>query len=225
MQPGEDTSDESLREWVAQAEAKAERYQAMRAGVAEVSATGHSEDGVATATVDAAGNLADLHITDEVRRLSGERAAAAVLSAVRRAQSRLAGQVAEVVSSTVGEDESTMDTVLSGLTRRGQPRKSWKRLSPFVTLSFHHDSNRRNPANTRQRLTTVDERGEEEPIVRLNAARESRPACGQRGGVKADQGRIRRAGGTLGGRWLAADGPGVHARGARPGHGSPHAPL
>lgn len=113
MQPGGDTSDEGLREWVAQAEAKAERYQALRAGVAEVSATGHSDDGIATATVDAAGNLADLHITDEVRRLSGERAAAAVMGAVRRAQSRLAGQVAEVVSSTVGDDDSTMDTVLS----------------------------------------------------------------------------------------------------------------
>lgn len=104
---------EALDRWVAENEAKAQRFQQMRDGVQQVSTTETSRDGIVTVTVDAAGNMSDLQITDGVKQLSGSKVASEVLGTMRRAQSRLADQVAEVVSATVGDDPSTMDTVLS----------------------------------------------------------------------------------------------------------------
>ena len=105
--------DEALDRWVAENEAKAQRFQRMRDGVQQVSTTETSRDGVVTVTVDAAGNLTDLQITDGVKQMSGSKVSSEVLATMRKAQSRLAQQVAEVVSTTVGDDQSTMDTMLS----------------------------------------------------------------------------------------------------------------
>ena len=109
----QDEGAEALDRWVAENEAKAQRFQQMRDGVQQVSTTETSRDGVVTVTVDAAGNMSDLQITDGVKQLSGSKVASEVLGTMRRAQSRLVDQVAEVVSATVGDDQSTMDTVLS----------------------------------------------------------------------------------------------------------------
>ena len=109
----QDEGAEALDRWVAENEAKAQRFQQMRDGVQQVSTTETSRDGIVTVTVDAAGNMSDLQITDGVKQLSGSKVASEVLGTMRRAQSRLADQVAEVVSATVGDDRSTMDTMLS----------------------------------------------------------------------------------------------------------------
>src|SRR5262249_8510857 len=73
----------------AAARVKAERYGVMRALAGQVSVSESSKDGVVTVTVDSAGNLTDLRITDKVRELSGAEVAAAVLFTLRTAQSRL----------------------------------------------------------------------------------------------------------------------------------------
>ena len=109
----QDEGAEALDRWVAENEAKAQRFQQMRDGVQQVSTTETSRDGIVTVTVDAAGNMSDLQITDGVKQLSGSKVASEVLGTMRRAQSRLADQVAEVVSATIGDDQSTMDTMLS----------------------------------------------------------------------------------------------------------------
>lgn len=110
---GIDEGDESLDRWIAENEAKAQRFQRMRDGVQQVSTTETSRDGVVTVTVDAAGNMIDLGITDGVKQMSGSKVSSEVLGTMRKAQSRLADQVAQVVSATVGDDQSTMDTMLS----------------------------------------------------------------------------------------------------------------
>lgn len=115
---GLDAGDQALDQWVAENEAKARRFQEMRAGVEQVSTTETSRDGIVTVTVDAGGTMTDLHITEGMKQTSGSKLASEVLNTMRRAQARLADQVAEVVSSTVGDDESTMDTVLSGYRNR-----------------------------------------------------------------------------------------------------------
>ncbi|GDY30061.1 YbaB/EbfC family nucleoid-associated protein [Gandjariella thermophila] len=102
-----------LDQWVADAKAKAQRYQEMQAEVSRVSATESSPDGVVTVTVDANGALTDLRITDRVREMSGTQVAAAVLGAMRRAQSRLPDRVAEVMQSTIGDDQAAMDIVMA----------------------------------------------------------------------------------------------------------------
>ncbi|MYW89462.1 YbaB/EbfC family nucleoid-associated protein [Amycolatopsis rubida] len=66
-----------IDQMVAQAKAKAERYQAMQAAAGQVSVTETGEDGLVAVTVDSAGNLTDLRISDRVRELSGDRIAAA----------------------------------------------------------------------------------------------------------------------------------------------------
>ncbi len=96
----------------AAAKAKAGRYLALQARAAEVSVTESSQDGLVTVTVDSAGNVTDLRITDKVKELSGERVAAAVLLTLRRAQARLPEKLAEVMAETIGDDQQTVDTIV-----------------------------------------------------------------------------------------------------------------
>ena len=96
----------------AAAKAKAGRYLAMQARAAEVSVTESSQDGLVTVTVDSAGNVTDLRITDKVKEMSGERVAAAVLLTLRRAQARLPEKLAEVMAETIGDDQQTVDTIV-----------------------------------------------------------------------------------------------------------------
>jgi DNA-binding protein YbaB len=99
-------------QWVAQAKEKAQRYQAMQVAVGQVSVTESSKDGMVTVTVDSAGNVTDLRITDRVRELSGTQVATAVLTTLRRAQSRLPERLGEVMAGTIGDDQQTMDTIV-----------------------------------------------------------------------------------------------------------------
>lgn len=101
-----------LDRWAAEAKAKAQRYQAMRAQVGQVSVTESSKDGTVTVTVDSAGNVTDLRITDAVKEMSGSQAASAVLLTLRRAQSRLPEKLAEVMTDTIGDDSQTMNTIV-----------------------------------------------------------------------------------------------------------------
>ena len=100
-------------QWTAAARAKAERYQAMSAQVGQVSVTESSSDGLVTVTVDSAGNVTDLRITDRVSELSGPQVSSAVLLTLRRAQARLPEKLAEVMAETIGEDQQTVDTIVS----------------------------------------------------------------------------------------------------------------
>lgn len=99
-------------QWVARAKEKAERYQAMKAAVVQVSVTESSKDGMVTVTVDSAGNVTGLEITDRNKELSGAQVAEAVLATLRRAQSRLPERLGEVMADTIGDDQQTIDTVV-----------------------------------------------------------------------------------------------------------------
>ncbi|WP_020664683.1 YbaB/EbfC family nucleoid-associated protein [Amycolatopsis benzoatilytica] len=97
---------------VAQAKQKAQRYRAMQQAVEQVSVSAASKDGTATVTVDSAGNVADLRITDRVREMSGDQVAKAVLSALRAAQAKLPDRLSEVMADTIGDDPQTRDTIV-----------------------------------------------------------------------------------------------------------------
>ncbi|MFB9688253.1 YbaB/EbfC family nucleoid-associated protein [Amycolatopsis plumensis] len=99
-------------QWVAQAKEKARRYQAMQAAVGQVSVTESGGDGLVTVSVDSAGNVTDLQLTDRVRELSGAQVAKAVLTTLRRAQSRLPERLADVMADTIGDDQRTVDTIV-----------------------------------------------------------------------------------------------------------------
>ncbi len=102
-----------IDQMTAAAKAKAERYGAMRALAGQVSVSESSKDGVVTVTVDSAGNLTDLRITDRVREMSGAEVAAAVLFTLRTAQSRLPDKLAAVMAETIGDDQQTADVIVN----------------------------------------------------------------------------------------------------------------
>ncbi|MEU5260636.1 YbaB/EbfC family nucleoid-associated protein [Amycolatopsis sp. NPDC021455] len=97
---------------VAQAQQKARRYRAMQQAVEQVSVSAASKDGTATVTVDSAGNVTDLRITDRVREMSGDQVAKAVLSALRTAQAKLPDRLGEVMADTIADDPGTRDVIL-----------------------------------------------------------------------------------------------------------------
>jgi DNA-binding protein YbaB len=109
----EPRGDAIVDKWVADARAKAERYQEMRTEVEQVSVTESSGDGLVTVTVDAGGVVSDLRITDRVADHTGAEVAATVLSTMRRAQSKIGEQVSQIVQDTVGDDEAMLNKVVT----------------------------------------------------------------------------------------------------------------
>jgi DNA-binding protein YbaB len=110
---GGDAVDPALDRWVADAEAMAVRYQQLSVEMAHVSVAETTPDGLITVTVNSGGQVTDVRITDRASNLPGNRIAAGLLLAMRRAQSRIAGQVAEVMRSTIGDDPTMVDAVLN----------------------------------------------------------------------------------------------------------------
>ncbi|PRY32450.1 YbaB/EbfC family nucleoid-associated protein [Umezawaea tangerina] len=90
--------------WVAQAKAKAERYQEMRVLAQAVSVT--ETEGPVTVTIDSGGNVTDLRIKEH------DELAKAVLLTMRRAQARLPEALAGVMAETIGDDKQTVDTIV-----------------------------------------------------------------------------------------------------------------
>jgi DNA-binding protein YbaB len=90
--------------WVAQAKAKAERYQEMRVQAQQINVT--DTEGPVTVTIDSSGNVTDLRIKDH------DELAKAVLLTMRRAQAKLPEKLAEVMAETIGDDRQTVDTIV-----------------------------------------------------------------------------------------------------------------
>ena len=145
-------------QWVAQAKRKAERYRAMQAAAGQVSVTESGKDGLVTVTVDAAGNVTDLRITDQVRELSGAQVAAAVLTTLRRAQSRLPERLGEVMAGTIGDDRQTMDTIVGTYRAKFPSRSRRNRTRPKAGTSAASAPSRRSPGPRRAPTRGVSER-------------------------------------------------------------------
>lgn len=107
-----------LEQIAAQAEQKAQRYQSMQQQVAEISVSHRSADGAITVTVAASGNVTDLSLSGRIGQLRPDELATRILDCMRRAQSKLAGQVQEVMTATVGDDAVTVHAVVSGYAER-----------------------------------------------------------------------------------------------------------
>jgi hypothetical protein len=120
-QAGGDLTDAALDQWVADADAKAEKYKALSVGIALVAVTETSPDGLITVTVNSTGLLTELRISERATGMPGPRTAAAVMATMRRAQSRVVDRVAEVMRTTIGDDTAMVDTVLADYHGRFAP--------------------------------------------------------------------------------------------------------
>jgi DNA-binding protein YbaB len=97
----------------AYAEQMAARYQQLSTDVSRVLVTESTPDGLITVTVNSGGLVTDLRISERVTGMPGPQVAAGVLLAMRRAQSRIAGRVGELMQATIGQDKAMVDAVLT----------------------------------------------------------------------------------------------------------------
>lgn len=111
-------TEQEMRRWAADVEAKAQRYQVMQDEVATVQVTESSADEVVRVTVNATGVVTDLVIAERHREVPGRELSALVLTTMRTAQSRIAEQVAEVMERTVGDDPQTVAAVVGSYRQR-----------------------------------------------------------------------------------------------------------
>lgn len=133
MTPGDaDDGEQAAEVWLGvaeQAEDRAASYERLAEQVEAIAVT--ETCGLARVTVDAAGRVTALALTDNLRGAPGGQVVADVMTAMRGAQARLSEQMAALVEVTVGPD----DRVGAGMTeqlrhRFGAPADE----SPIVRL-------------------------------------------------------------------------------------------
>ncbi|MEH0982924.1 YbaB/EbfC family nucleoid-associated protein [Micromonospora sp. CPCC 205556] len=112
------STDRFVASWAAGISERAAQAQALSDQVAAISATAEGAQGAVRVTVAATGAMTDLRLDDRVLRWRADEIAAEVLAVLRRAQGRLAGQVAEAAAGTVGADSATARAVVSSYESR-----------------------------------------------------------------------------------------------------------
>ncbi|CCH28677.1 YbaB/EbfC family nucleoid-associated protein [Actinosynnema sp. NPDC047251] len=111
-------TEQEIARWVAGVAAKAEKYQEMSRQVAEVAVAEVSKDGLVRLSVGASGALQNIEISDKAREVSGATLAASIMTTMRRAQSRIAGRVSEIVTAVGVEEPGTADALVSSYRQR-----------------------------------------------------------------------------------------------------------
>ncbi|RKT53053.1 YbaB/EbfC family nucleoid-associated protein [Saccharothrix australiensis] len=111
-------TEQEIARWAAGVAAKAEKYQAVSRQVADVTVDEASGDGLVRLSVTASGALASLEISDKSREVSGAALAATIMATMRRAQSRLAGRVSEIVAAVGVDEPGTAEALVSSYRRR-----------------------------------------------------------------------------------------------------------
>ena len=113
-----DAAEEWLDSWVGQVNAQAQRSVELSRRVAALTGSAQGRDGAIRVTVGSAGQVERLELDDRVHEMSGPRLAQEIMSVIRRAQTDLAGRVAEQVRETVGADTETGRAVLNSFETR-----------------------------------------------------------------------------------------------------------
>ncbi|MBB5957683.1 acetyl-CoA acetyltransferase [Saccharothrix tamanrassetensis] len=111
-------TEQEIARWAAGVAAKAEKYQVLSRQVADVKINEVSRDGLVRLSVAASGALENLEISDKAREVSGAALAASIMTTMRRAQSRIAGAVSEIVTAVGVEEPGTVDALVSSYRQR-----------------------------------------------------------------------------------------------------------
>ena len=99
-----DASRDYLRTWREDAERKAERAGSMAAQIEQLRTSAKDDNDLAEVTVDSAGVLVDLVLTDRIHRNEPEAVARAVMSALRKARMRTAERARDIAVDAMGPD-------------------------------------------------------------------------------------------------------------------------
>ena len=96
-----------LSDWERRAQEQAELSTELSRRMREAGASAGSPGGEVHLSVDHTGGLSDLRLTDRAMYLGADELAALILDASRRAQARMAEQMAEAARSLYGSDSPT----------------------------------------------------------------------------------------------------------------------
>jgi DNA-binding protein YbaB len=119
-------------DWERNAKQKAERYQRMQQEVEQISITESAAGGAVSVTVGNNGIPTGVAMTDGVRRLSPDEIAAAVLTAMQKAQSKYPQRIQEIVSETVGDDDTSRHIVATAVENFPPPPEEDEAPPPAV---------------------------------------------------------------------------------------------
>ncbi|MFC3739309.1 YbaB/EbfC family nucleoid-associated protein [Paractinoplanes deccanensis] len=106
-----DASREYLRSWKESVDRTAARAAAMSERMERLRVTARDGNGLAEVTIDSAGVLVGLELTDRIHRFEPQVVARAVMSALRDARARAADRAHEIAVETMGPDSLSARTV------------------------------------------------------------------------------------------------------------------
>src|SRR5262245_40658094 len=92
-----------IAEWRSGVTEQAQRFDAARRAIDEVSVTETAAGGAIMVTIASSGIPTDLRLGDDVGRMKPDQIAAQIMTCLRRAQARLAERVGAVVAERVGD--------------------------------------------------------------------------------------------------------------------------
>ena len=125
--PSDDELDRA-EAWIDNLEAsltqQAAKAQAMSQQVAGLQVSAESADGSVVVTVSGLGTVTDLRLGEATRKRPAAETAAEILSVMRRAQARLASQVAVIAAATVGVDSTAGRALVASFEQRF-PAATW----------------------------------------------------------------------------------------------------
>jgi len=111
MASGAEDMDRQIDQWAAKVHAKAQKYKALTTEMESITGSAESASGAVRVTVNRAGILTDLSITDDIRTMRGGQLAGEIMGAIRSAQSTLGAQVVAMMQDKVPEDGASIDAV------------------------------------------------------------------------------------------------------------------
>jgi DNA-binding protein YbaB len=106
-----DASREYLRSWKDDVDRMAARAAAMSDQMERLRVTARDGNGVAEVTIDSAGVLVRLELTDRIHRFAPDVVARAVMSALREARTRAADRAHDIAVETMGPDSFSARTI------------------------------------------------------------------------------------------------------------------
>lgn len=118
-----DAARERVAVWKGRADKLAAATQAMSDRLQQVRATVSDPGGLAEVTVDSAGALVGLRLTNRIQRTAPDVVAQAVMSLLQQARGQVASQSQEVIAETMGPDSAAGRAIAEQVGRhlRGAP--------------------------------------------------------------------------------------------------------
>jgi hypothetical protein len=107
-----------LDDWESSAPTKLAQARQLAEQVAQLSLTAANQDGSVEVTVDSAGVMTGLRLSEATRKRPADDVSQEILTVMRRAQAKLAARVSDIAAATVGADSESGRALISTFERR-----------------------------------------------------------------------------------------------------------